>query len=159
MRKIIFLIKLKNEGKLEIVEPSEEITKSYIQKSESHFESAKILLASEKLEESVSMTYYGMYHILLALLFRGGIKSENHAASILLLKELFNENNLAKEISFAKKERIDKQYYTDFELTKQDCGDMVRKVENFIIEIKKIIKDLNEEKITQLRSELNSALE
>lgn len=105
------------------------------------------------------MAYYGMYHSLLALLFKCGIKCENHAASILLLKEVFNENNLVKEISFAKKERIDKQYYTDFELTKQDCEDMVKKAENFIIEIKKIIKDLNEEKISQLRSELNSVLE
>ena len=36
---------------------------------------------------------------------------------------------------------------------------MVKKAENFIIEIKKIMKDLNEEKISQLRSELNSVLE
>ena len=115
------MIRLKNEGKLEIVEPSDEIAASYLQKSDSHFESAKILLTSDKLEESVSMAYYGMYHSLLALLFKCGIKCENHAASILLLKEVFNENNLVKEISFAKKERIDKQYYTDFKLTKQDC--------------------------------------
>lgn len=159
MKKISFLIKLKNEGKLEIVEPSEEITGSYLQKSESHFEAAKILLEKEKLEESVSMAYYGMYHSLLALLFKCGIKCENHAASILLLKELFNENNLAEEISFGKKERIDKQYYTDFELTKLDCDDMMKKAENFIIESKNIIRQLNEEKISQLRHELMDALE
>ena len=47
------LIKLNQEGKLELVEPSEEISASYIIKSESHFESANILLKAGKLEESV----------------------------------------------------------------------------------------------------------
>ena len=158
MKKSRFLIKLKNEGKLEIVEPSGEISDSYLYKSESHFEAAKILLASEKLEESVSMAYYGMYHCLLALLFRCGIKSQNHTASILLLKELFEEIILAGELSSAKRERIDKQYYTDFEITKIDCEDMIKKAESFIINVKIVIKQLNKEKINQLRSILKGAL-
>jgi len=159
MKKINFLIRLKKEGKLGIIEPSEEVTESYLQKSESHFEAAKILLASEKLEESVSMAYYGMYHCLMALLFRCGIKSENHAASILLLKELFNESSLAKKISFGKKERIDKQYYTDFTLTKLDCEEMIKKAEDFIVGCKRIVKHLNEEKISKLKQEVSTALE
>lgn len=159
MKRINLLIKLKKEGKLGIVESSKEISESYLHKSESHFEAAKILLKEEKLEESVSIAYYGMYHVLLALLFRCGIKSENHIASILLLKELFNESNLAEIVSFGKKERIDKQYYTDFKLTKLDCEDMIKKTENFIVECKKIIKQLNEEKIIKLRQELKDMLE
>jgi len=159
MKKISFLIKLRKEGKLETVEPSNEVAESYLQKSDSHFESAKILLKSEKLEESVSIAYYAMYYCLLALLFKCGIKSENHAGSILLLKELFNENDLADEISFGKKERIDKQYYTDFKLTKSDCEDMVKRAEGFIVECRKVIKQLNEEKISGLREKLNNVLE
>ena len=158
MKKIRFLIKLKDEGKLTIVESSQEIAEDYLRKSNSHLESAKILINSEKLEESVSMAYYGMYHSLIALLFKCGIKSENHSASILLLKELFNQDNLATEISFGKKERIDKQYYTDFKITKMDCEDMIKRSEKFIIEIKSLIKQLNEEKILKLRSELNKIL-
>jgi len=146
MKKIKFLIKLKKEGKLEIVEPSEEVSQSYLQKSNSHLDAAKILFASNKLEDAVSMAYYGMYHSLLALLFKCGIKSENHTGSIMLLKELFNEDNLAKDITFGKKERIDKQYY------------MIKKAENFIVELKKIIKQLNEEKTAKLIFELNSIL-
>lgn len=159
MKKIKFLIKLNEEGKLNITEPSVEIADSYAQKSDSHLESAKILLKSNKLEESVSMAYYSMYHILLSLLFRCGIKSENHAASILLLNELFKEDNLAKEISFGKKERIDKQYYTDFRLSRLDCDDMMKRAEGFITGLKIIIKNLNEEKILKLRYELIAALQ
>ncbi|MEK6891864.1 MAG: HEPN domain-containing protein [Nanoarchaeota archaeon] len=158
MKKIRFLIKLNEQGTLRIVDPSEEISESYIKKSESHFESAKILLNSEKLEESVSMAYYGMYHVLLALLFKCGIKSENHSASILILKELFGKQDLAREISFSKKERIDKQYYTDFKLTKQDCEDMIKKTENFIIEIKRIIKHLSQADSIALREDLRKSL-
>jgi len=158
MKKIRFLIKLNEEGKLQITEPSEEISESYIKKSESHLESAKLLLNSQKLEESVSMAYYGMYHCLLALLFKCGIKCENHSASILILEELFRKIELAKDISFGKKERIDKQYYTDFKLTKQDCEDMIKKAENFIIEIKKIIKHLSQAGSIALREELKNSL-
>ena len=106
MRNIMLLTKLTNEGKLEIIEPSEELAEAYLQKADSHLESSKILLNSEKLEESVSMVYYGMYHSLLALLFRCGIKSENHSASILLLKELFGNSDLANKISFGKKKEL-----------------------------------------------------
>ncbi|MBI3623239.1 hypothetical protein HY212_04135 [Candidatus Pacearchaeota archaeon] len=44
MKKISFLSKLKKEGKLELVTPSEEMKQSYVIKSESNLISAKILL-------------------------------------------------------------------------------------------------------------------
>ncbi|MBN1645360.1 HEPN domain-containing protein [Candidatus Woesearchaeota archaeon] len=103
MKKISFLIKLNTKRKLEIVELSEEMKNSYIEKSESNLISSKILLKNERLEEAVSLAYYSMYHILAALLFKIGIKRENHSASIILLKEIFDINN--KEIAFAKKEK------------------------------------------------------
>ena len=159
MKKIRFLIKLNKEGRFQIIEPSDEVSESYLQKADSHLESAKILLNSGKFEECVSMAYYGMYHTLLAVLFKCGIKSENHSASILVLKELFNEEDLAAEIGFGKKERIDKQYYTDFKLTKLDCEDMVKRTEYFIVQIKIIINHLNEEKILKLRDKLKSMLD
>ena len=118
MKKINFLIKLKIEGKLQIVEPSDNIKDSYVRKSASNIESSKILFSNNKLEESVSLTYYSMYHMLTALLFRIGVKCENHAASIIIMQELFNLDN--SEISEAKEERVDKQYYTNFEINKEE---------------------------------------
>src|SRR3989338_649708 len=99
------LDKLKKEGKLELVEPSEEICKSYIEKSDNCLKSAKLLLQHSLYENSVSMSYYAMYNALTALLFKTGIKCENHAGSIILLKKLFGRMDLFKIISFAKKER------------------------------------------------------
>jgi uncharacterized protein (UPF0332 family) len=149
MRKTNFLNKLKNEKKLELVEPSEEIKKSCIEKSESNIISAKILLENNKLEESVALAYYSMYHSLTALLFKTGIKSENHAASIILLNELFNIDN--SDISSAKKERVDKQYYINFSITKEEVMDAIKQAEKFISRILDFISRMSNENIRDYR--------
>ena len=44
MRKINFLIKLKKEGKLKVIEPNSNVKESYIEKSGNSLKSAEILL-------------------------------------------------------------------------------------------------------------------
>ena len=148
--------KLKKEGKLELVESSEEMKISYLQKSENCLKSAKILLKNKLYENSISEAYYSMYNSILALLFKTGIKSENHSASIILLKRIFNKDDLFKIISFDKKERIDKQYYVEdqqiFKLTESSCKEIISNEEDFLIEIKFVISDLNNENIKGIRT-------
>ena len=91
--------------------------------------SSRILFDNKRLEESVSLSYYSMYNILLALLFRVGIKSENHSGSIVLLKEVFGIDN--SDLFFAKRERIDKQYYVDFRVVEKDAEELLRIAEDF----------------------------
>ena len=129
MRKINFLNRLKKEGKLGIVEASEDVGESYKAKSESYINSSKLLLENQKLEESVSLAYYSMYYILLSLFFKVGIKCENHSASIIILKEVFGVDN--KDISYAKTERVDKQYYVNFKVSKEDVEDLIKKSREF----------------------------
>lgn len=149
MKKTGFLAKLNKEGKLRLVEPSETIKDSYIAKSESNLVSAKILLDNNKLEEAVSLAYYSMYHMLGALLFLVGIKSKNHAASIILLKAVFGIDNT--DISFAKRERIDKQYYTDFQIAAKDVIDAIKTAEEFNKNLLDFISRLNSQKIEEYR--------
>ncbi|MAG79248.1 DNA-binding protein [Candidatus Pacearchaeota archaeon] len=156
MKKINFLIKLKKEGKLRIVESSEEIKESYIKKSDSNIISSRILLKNDRLEESISLAYYSMYHILIALLFKIGIKSENHSASITLLKEIFDIDNF--DISFAKKERIDKQYYVDFHITKEDVNDLINKSEEFNRKLLDFISKLNNDLINLYREKFKELI-
>ena len=157
MEKPSFLTKLKNEKKLESVEPSGEICNSYIEKANNCLKSAKLLLQSNLFENSVSMSYFSMYNSLTALLFKVGIKCENHAGSILVFKKLFRRKDLFKIISFAKEERIDKQYYVtsekNFVLTKESAEDMVVKAEDFLVKMKLIISEINNEEIENIRSE------
>ena len=145
MKKIAFLVKLREESKIELIEPSEEIKEAYIKKSESNLSSAKILLENEKLEESIGLIYYSMYNLLTALLFRTGIKSENHSASIILLKELFNQDN--EDISKAKTERIDKQYYIDFSISKDEVEETLGRAEIFNSKMIDFISKVNNEDV------------
>ena len=100
-----------------------------------------------------------MYNILLALLFRVGIKCENHGGSILLLKLLFGEDDLYKLISDAKKERIDKQYYVTTEkdeITKEIADELLRNAEDFILKMKVIIENLGNDGIDELRGKFKT---
>jgi uncharacterized protein (UPF0332 family) len=72
MKKPSFFSRLYDEGKLQLVEPSESVKESYMKKSDSYLASAKLLLANNRLEETVSLAYYSMYYAALALLFRAG---------------------------------------------------------------------------------------
>lgn len=149
MKKLAFLAKLRKEKKLQLVEPSEEIKGSYLEKSESNLISAKLLLENNRLEEAVSLAYYSMYHIVTALLFKIGIKCENHAGSILLLKDIFEVDNSG--IQFAKKERIDKQYYTDFYVTKKEVNELIKTAERFASEVLDFISKINNQDIKDYR--------
>ena len=51
MKQINFLIKLNKEKKLSIVEPSEDIKESYIQKSNNSLKSAIILLENSQIDD------------------------------------------------------------------------------------------------------------
>ena len=152
--KNMFLSKLKKEKKLELVEPSEEICQSYIEKSDNCIKSAGLLLNNKLYENSVGMSYYAMYNSLTALLFRTGIKCENHSASILLLKLIFDKKELFKIISEAKKERIDKQYYVTGEkdeITKEVAEQLLKYAEDFVLKMKVIIKEMNNDYVDDVR--------
>ena len=138
MKELNFLKKLKRKGIIELVEASEEMKLSYLTKAENCLKSAKILFRNKLYENSTSEAYYCMYDSLLALLFKVGIKSENHSASIILFDKLFGNKELLKIISWAKVERIDKQYYVETQqivkVTKESCNEMILKAEDFLIE-------------------------
>ncbi len=149
MKKINFLMKLHKENKLLVVEPSNEVKEAYWQRSNESLSSAKALLKIGNLKDSVALAYYSMYHEILALLFRIGVKSENHAASIILLKEVFQIDN--SRISKAKSERVDKQYYVDFSVTDEEAKASIKTAEEFISEMHDFIAKLTEEGINSYR--------
>ncbi|MCK4429074.1 MAG: HEPN domain-containing protein [Candidatus Aenigmarchaeota archaeon] len=152
MKKTNFLSKLVKQGKLELVESSEIIKSAYLKKSENYLDSAKILLKNNHFEESISMAYYSMYYILTALLFKSGIKCENHTGSIIISEYLFGLD--MSEISLAKKERIDKQYYVDFHTTGKDAKKLIKISENFNSKIIDYLSKLNNKDIKEARKKL-----
>ena len=155
MKEITFLKKIKREEKLELIEPSEEIKSSYLIKAENCLRASKILFQNQLYENSTSEAYYGIYNSLLALLFKVGIKSENHSASIILFDKLFDYKELARIALWAKGERIDKQYYVEtqqiIKATKESCNEMILKAEDFLLRMKLVINEISNEKIISVR--------
>ena len=150
MKRIAFLHKLHKEEKIKLVEPSDEISLAYLQKSSKSLSSSKTLLEVGNLEDSVALAYYAMYHCLLALFFKIGLKCENHSAAIIFLQKLFNKDN--SSISKAKSERVDKQYYVDFSVSKEETNEAITSAEDFIAEINDFISKLNNKDIENYRN-------
>ena len=147
-----FFRKLQHEHKLMLVAPSQEISGTYLAKSDSFLESARILREAEHLEEAVSMAYYSMYHAMTALLFRSGIRCENHAGAIMLLEELFGMDISA--LDEAKRLRVDTQYYVDRTLTLEDLVELIRVAGDFHDLIHDRIDRITGEEIAKVRKML-----
>src|SRR3989344_8349513 len=156
MKEEIFLRRISAQGKLKIVEPSDEVCDSYLKKSEHNLISAKILFSNNQFEDAVSLSYYSMYNKLVGLFFKVGIKSENHSASIILMKKIFELDNLV--IMCAKKERVDKQYYIDFEITKQEVGETIVIAEDFNKDLDDFISKLTNDKIEEYRKKFKEVV-
>lgn len=149
MKNTNFLIKLKKEKKIEAVEPNEEIKESYLKDSESYFVSSKMLFKENKLKESTQIIYFSVYYSILALLFKAGIKSENHLGSIILLKEIFGLNN--SFVLMLQKKRVG-TYYPDFNLQKQELNELIQKAEEININLFDFISKLTNEQIKIYRN-------
>ncbi|HLD04439.1 MAG TPA: HEPN domain-containing protein [Candidatus Nanoarchaeia archaeon] len=149
MRKPAFLAKLHKEGKLELVEPSDEISQAYAKRADESLVSSKTLAEIGNLRDSIALSYYAMYHSLLSLLFQVGIKSENHSVSIQIMEEVFDLDSIS--IKKAKKERIDKQYYVSFEITLEETKNAIHASEAFILHMHDFISRINKEDILNYR--------
>jgi uncharacterized protein (UPF0332 family) len=129
MRQSSQIEKLVKLNTIKPVEPNDEVSKSYVLKSQKSLRSAKTTLRINSLEDSISLSYYSMYYMATALLYKAGIKCENHAGTIIIIKELFEINN--EPLLIGKKERIEKQYYIDFNITRKDAKDIILMAEEF----------------------------
>jgi len=151
-----FLMKLISEEKIKLVESSEDIAIAYLHKSGKSLLSAKTLVNIENLDDAIALTYYSMYYSVLALLFKIGIKSENHTGSILLLKEIFDLD--VSELQKAKKDRVDKQYYVDFSTTKKEVLNAIILAEEFNAKIKLKIDTISLSEVEQYNEKAKSLL-
>jgi uncharacterized protein (UPF0332 family) len=162
MKKAGFLSRLSEEGKLELVEPSEAVKESYLIKADNCLKSAKILLQNDLYENSMGEAYYAMYNCVTALLYKVGIKSENHSASIILLGKLFRAWDLKKIIFAGKEDREDKQYYVESsqkrKADRESCSKMILAAEDFMVKAKLLIGYIKTEEINRIRKDFEHML-
>lgn len=158
MKKSDFLNKLRLEKKLQLVAHSDELCSAYSLKADDSLKIAKLVFKNKFYESCVINSYYGMYNISLALLFKCGIKSENHSATIMLLNELLKID--VSVIRQAKKDRIDAQYYlpakTGIDVDAKIAEQSINDAEKFIYEIKSVIDKISNQEIKEAREIFNN---
>ncbi len=98
-----------------------------------------------------------MYYMVLALLFKTGVKCENHSGAMILLEGLYGIDN--SRIAAAKRDRIDKQYYVDFAVTAEDVRDSMEEAEAFNAELLDFMERLHQGDISRLRDKAVRLLE
>ena len=158
-----FLIKLKTQKKLEVIEKSEEVCQAYLLKSENCLKSSKILLKEAIYENAIIDSYYAMYNCVLALFFKCGIKCENHYGSSFVLKETFNVPHLSVMLKKAKKSRIDSQYYisgnrdvgSEANISKGSAEEAIKISEDFILQLKAFMHNLKNLDMDRIRKDLS----
>src|SRR3989338_4417009 len=159
MKNLDFLNKLGREGKLEIIESSEQISISYEKKGVECREVANLAFDNGYFESAITQSYYSMYNNVLSLFFKCGIKCENHSASAILLKEFFNQKDLGLIFSKAKEERIDKQYYVtpsqNNPATKESAKEMISIAMEFNPKITAFKNNLKLEEIKKIRDKIS----
>ena len=150
-----FLSKLKQEGKLELIEPTDAVSDSYEKKSRDCLSGAKLLFKGNLFENAIGEAYYSMYDIVQSLLAKCGIKCENHSAAAILLERLLQLDDIYAKFSKAKEERIDKQYYvTTMQIrpvTKESAKDLINIAEKFMLDVNDYKRNLKLEDIKKIR--------
>jgi uncharacterized protein (UPF0332 family) len=163
MKNLNFLNKLKKTKSLQLVECSEEISKSYLIKSENCIKVAKLAFESGICENAVTESYYSVYNTVLSLLYKCGIKCENHSGAVILIKELFGLEELYEIFSEFKKDRIDNQYYVSTRssesITKEKCAEKIKTAQMFSLDLRAFMNDLTFEKINKIRDNLMNMLD
>ena len=128
--------------KVELIEPKDNLNKSYL--SESEQDLGEIANVGSKWK--VIIAYYSCYEAVYSLFMKCGIKCEIHDCTIELMS-LFGfseeEQNLLREL---KELREGNQYYL-----KRNEFEQEQKVKEFVSRCKEISSSLNQDKINEIR--------
>ncbi|MBI5398358.1 hypothetical protein HZB03_02740 [Candidatus Woesearchaeota archaeon] len=146
---------LKTKNGLELVEPNNNMSQSYLQMAE---ESIRVL---QNIKDSqiwtATTTYYIFYYSLYAFMLRAGIKCEIHSCSIEFMKQFLTEHYTNEDISMIQKAfqaRIDLQYYADRPVDQAMINETKKYCKEFYIKTKLAISTLSEDSIHTIREEL-----
>lgn len=139
-------------GGLKKVDLNKEIALSYLNEAEKSLSRIKRCIEEEDFVWASVRIYYCAYYSLYAFLQRIGIKSENHDCSIELVNNLVNED-IKDKMELFKKCRIDAQYYLKVG-QKEKLLKFYSEVKKFYLEFKKLIEDLDDDKIKNILEQL-----
>lgn len=146
----------KQKTGIKLIEPNDNLSKEYFENAE---ESLKVLKSINETRSNMWLAttkYYIEYFAVYSLLMKLGIKCEIHDCTIELAKFL-EENKIIKEgisktLEKDKGLRIDNQYYLKNKQVNIDFD----KLSEFLLGIKEVLDNLNEETIKEVREKIEN---
>lgn len=154
-KQLNWCFKVKNG--LNIIEPNERLSKSYLEQAKSSLLRAEKDLNDKDLLWSTVAIYYAEYYALYSFLQRIGVKCENHTCSILIVGILLGEDKI-KTINEHKGKRIDAQYYMKLD-QEEKVKAMLQEAKTFVSEFDEVISMLSEEEIKVHRNNISNQKE
>ncbi|MBU2633978.1 MAG: hypothetical protein KJ674_01915 [Nanoarchaeota archaeon] len=146
---------LKQKNGLELVEPNENMSNSYLKMAQ---ESIGVLNKVDKSSIWTATTsYYIFYYSLYSLMLRVGVKCEIHSCSIEFMKRFLNDFYDNKDIEMIEKAfsaRINLQYYADRSVDKLIINECKKYCKEFFIKTKDILSKIKEIEINNIRFRL-----
>jgi uncharacterized protein (UPF0332 family) len=146
----------KQKEGIKLVEPSENLSKSYIKMSEDALGTMN-RERNYNLAFSVSACYYSMYYSLYSVLMKIGVKCEIHSCTLKYMEKFlkdFYSGEEVKTISKAFDLRNIAQYYVDRIIDTKDIDFIMAQAPLFINTSKEILYKINEKDIAILRGEI-----
>lgn len=138
---------------LEIVEPNENLSRSYLDEAKSSLARAEKDFQDGDLLWATVIIYYSEYYALYSFLQKIGIKCENHYCSILAVTHLLGEDK-TKIINEHKDKRIDAQYYMIIGKEEQ-VEKMLQEAKEFVSVFDEMVSNVNEEEIKYYSDKMN----
>ena len=132
---------LSNKKRMEKIATNKSLSKEHIEKAKHNLKAADYNIKGNFSDWAVSQAYYAMYHSLLAILFKKGLKSKNHECTINAIEYFIDKKELKldkKDIAFirtteqmtnkdAKSLREEFQYGTKTEVNKILLDNLIKK--------------------------------
>ena len=149
---------VKQKSGLELVEPNENVAKSYLGMAEESIGELNIVVS--KLWQA-SITYYTFYYSLYALMQRIGVKCEIHSCSLLFMEKFLSEFFSKEDVRLVKRAfqmRINLQYYANRPVDVDELEQLKKEVRDFYLKSKDVMSRLKEDDIEKVREGLKKLL-
>ncbi len=148
-KKLAWCFKLKDG--LKILEPNENLSKSYLEQAKSSLLRAEKDLNDKDFLWATVTIYYAEYYALYSFLQRIGLKCENHFCSILAATLLLGDDK-TDIINKHKDKRIDAQYYMKVD-QESNIKAMLQEAKTFVANFDEIVSNLSQGDIKRYREE------
>ena len=125
----------------------------FLQKSKQKLKSANDLLKNDDFDDSISRSYYSIYHCTKALLRTKGIEPSTHEGlfrmfSLHFIKEGIFKQDFSKIFSFLQNERENGDYGIFNEFSKEDAEESIKKTKLFYNETINYLRNTYPELLT-----------